>query len=127
MPARHQNADGKVDIDTLFRIGRGRASAGEPAITAEITKWFNTNYHYMVPEFTQGQRFAFTWTQLLDEVDEALVLGHKVKPVLLGLVTYLWLGKVKGDAFDSLSLLKDILPVYQQVLAELAKRGIEWV
>ncbi|MCW2476602.1 5-methyltetrahydropteroyltriglutamate--homocysteine S-methyltransferase [Candidatus Symbiopectobacterium sp. NZEC151] len=127
VPARHQNADGKVDIDTLFRIGRGRAPTGEPAAAAEMTKWFNTNYHYMVPEFTQGQRFALTWTQLLDEVDEALALGHKVKPVLLGPVTYLWLGKVKGDAFDRLSLLKDILPVYQQVLAELAKRGIEWV
>lgn len=63
----------------------------------------------------------------MDEVDEALALGHKVKPVLLGPVTYLWLGKVKGEAFDRLSLLKDILPVYQQVLAELAKRGIEWV
>jgi 5-methyltetrahydropteroyltriglutamate--homocysteine methyltransferase len=60
-------------------------------------------------------------------VDEALALGHKVKPVLLGPVTYLWLGKVKGEQFDRLSLLNDILPVYQQVLAELAKRGIEWV
>ncbi|RJT22365.1 5-methyltetrahydropteroyltriglutamate--homocysteine S-methyltransferase [Buttiauxella izardii] len=127
VPARHQNADGSVDIDTLFRLGRGRAPTGTPAAAAEMTKWFNTNYHYMVPEFTQGQQFKLTWTQLLDEVDEALALGHNVKPVLLGPVTYLWLGKVKGEQFDRLSLLKDILPVYQQVLAELAKRGIEWV
>ncbi|OAT77510.1 5-methyltetrahydropteroyltriglutamate--homocysteine S-methyltransferase [Mangrovibacter phragmitis] len=127
VPARHQNADGSIDIDTLFRIGRGRAPTGEPAAAAEMTKWFNTNYHYMVPEFTLGQSFHLGWTQLLDEVDEALALNHKVKPVLLGPVTYLWLGKVKGEAFDRLSLLKDILPVYQQVLDELAKRGIEWV
>ncbi|RKO81343.1 5-methyltetrahydropteroyltriglutamate--homocysteine S-methyltransferase [Pectobacterium parmentieri] len=127
VPARHQNEDGSVDLDTLFRIGRGRAPTGQPAAAAEMTKWFNTNYHYMVPEFTQGQQFTLTWTQLLDEVDEALALDHKVKPVLLGPVTYLWLGKVKGEQFDRLSLLKDILPVYQQVLAELAKRGIEWV
>ncbi|HBQ77803.1 MAG TPA: 5-methyltetrahydropteroyltriglutamate--homocysteine S-methyltransferase, partial [Erwinia persicina] len=127
VPARHQNKDGSVDLDTLFRIGRGRAPTGEPAAAAEMTKWFNTNYHYMVPEFVQGQQFRLTWTQLLDEVDEALALGHNVKPVLLGPVTYLWLGKVKGVAFDRLSLLKDILPVYQQVLAELAQRGIEWV
>ncbi|QQA75823.1 5-methyltetrahydropteroyltriglutamate--homocysteine S-methyltransferase [Pectobacterium parmentieri] len=127
VPARHQNEDGSVDLDTLFRIGRGRAPTGQPAAAAEMTKWFNTNYHYMVPEFTQGQQFTLTWTQLLDEVDEALALGHKVKPVLLGPVTYLWLGKVKGEQFDRLSLLKDILPVYQQVLAELVKRGIEWV
>lgn len=127
VPARHQNADGSVDLDTLFRIGRGRAPTGEPAAAAEMTKWFNTNYHYMVPEFTKGQQFRLSWTQLLDEVDEALALGHKVKPVLLGPVTYLWLGKVKGESFDRLSLLQDILPVYQQVLAELAKRDIEWV
>jgi len=127
VPARHQNKDGSVDLDTLFRLGRGRAPGGEPAAAAEMTKWFNTNYHYMVPEFVKGQQFKLTWTQLLDEVDEALALGHKVKPVLLGPVTYLWLGKVKGEQFDRLSLLKDILPVYQQVLAELAKRDIEWV
>ncbi|MDU4093934.1 MAG: 5-methyltetrahydropteroyltriglutamate--homocysteine S-methyltransferase, partial [Pantoea sp.] len=81
----------------------------------------------MVPEFSKGQQFRLSWTQLLDEVDEALALGHKVKPVLLGPVTYLWLGKVKGEQFDRLTLLNDILPVYQQVLAELAKRDIEWV
>ncbi|CNL38479.1 5-methyltetrahydropteroyltriglutamate--homocysteine S-methyltransferase [Yersinia kristensenii] len=127
IPERHQNADGSIDLDTLFRIGRGRAPTGTPAAAAEMTKWFNTNYHYMVPEFQQGQQFKLGWTQLLDEVDEALALGHKIKPVLLGPVTYLWLGKVKGEQFDRLSLLKDILPVYQQVLAELAKRGIEWV
>ncbi|QDX99033.1 5-methyltetrahydropteroyltriglutamate--homocysteine S-methyltransferase [Pectobacterium carotovorum subsp. carotovorum] len=127
VPARHQNEDGSVDLDTLFRIGRGRAPTGQPAAAAEMTKWFNTNYHYMVPEFTKGQQFKLTWTQLLDEVDEALALGHNVKPVLLGPVTYLWLGKVKGEQFDRLSLLQDILPVYQQVLAELAKRGIKWV
>jgi len=127
VPARHQNPNGSVDLDTLFRLGRGRAPTGEPAAAAEMTKWFNTNYHYMVPEFTQGQTFTLTWTQLLDEVDEALALGHNIKPVLLGPVTYLWLGKVKGEPFDRLSLLERILPVYQQVLAELAKRGIEWV
>jgi 5-methyltetrahydropteroyltriglutamate--homocysteine methyltransferase len=70
-----------------------------------MTKWFNTNYHYMVPEFTQGQQFKLSWTQILEEVDEALALGHNVKPVLLGPVTYLWLGKVKGEQFDRLSLL----------------------
>jgi len=127
VPARHQNKDGSVDLDTLFRLGRGRAPTGEPAAAAEMTKWFNTNYHYMVPEFTKGQQFTLNWTQILDEVDEAQALGHKVKPVLLGPVTYLWLGKVKGEPFDRLSLLKDILPVYQQVLSELAKRDIEWV
>ena len=115
VPARHQNKDGSVDIDTLFRIGRGRAPTGEPAAAAEMTKWFNTNYHYMVPEFVKGQQFKLTWTQLLEEVDEALALGHNVKPVLLGPVTYLWLGKVKGEQFDRLSLPESFLsgPVHQ--------------
>ncbi|CAK9886401.1 MAG: 5-methyltetrahydropteroyltriglutamate--homocysteine methyltransferase [Candidatus Erwinia impunctatus] len=127
VPARHQNQDGSVDLDTLFRIGRGRAPSGQPAAAAEMTKWFNTNYHYMVPEFTLGQQFALSWTQLLDEVDEALALGHHIKPVLLGPVTYLWLGKVKGEQFNRLTLLNAILPVYQQVLDALTERGIEWV
>ena len=127
VPARHQNPQGGVDLDTLFRIGRGRAPSGEPAAAAEMTKWFNTNYHYIVPEFTQGQQFKLSWTQLLDEVDEALALGHKIKPVLLGPVTYLWLGKVKGEQFDRLSLLEGIVPVYRQLLGELRQRGIEWL
>ncbi|HAB26134.1 MAG TPA: 5-methyltetrahydropteroyltriglutamate--homocysteine S-methyltransferase, partial [Pantoea sp.] len=127
VPARHQNQDGTIDLDTLFRIARGRAPTGEPAAAAEMTKWFNTNYHYIVPEFTKGQAFKLAWTQLLDEVDEALALGHRVKPVLLGPVTWLWLGKVKGEPFDRLSLLNELLPVYQQVLAELKKRDVEWV
>lgn len=127
IPARHQNKDGSVDIDTLFRIGRGRAPTGEPAAAAEMTKWFNTNYHYIVPEFSKGQPFRLSWMQLTEEIDEALALGHRVKPVLLGPVTYLWLGKVKGEPFDRLTLLKDILPLYRQLLGELAQRGIEWV
>jgi 5-methyltetrahydropteroyltriglutamate--homocysteine methyltransferase len=127
IPQRHRQGEGPADLDTLFRIGRGRAPNGEPAAAAEMTKWFNTNYHYMVPEFTRGQSFRLGWTQLLEEVDEALALGHQVKPVILGPITYLWLGKVKGDAFDRLSLLAELLPVYRQILTELAQRGIEWV
>lgn len=75
MPARHQNNDGSVDIDTLFRIGRGRAPTGEPAAAAEMTKWFNTNYHYIVPEFSKGQQFRLTRTQLLEEVGRSAGAG----------------------------------------------------
>lgn len=127
VPPRHRNEDGSLDLDTLFRVARGRAPTGKPVAASEMTKWFNTNYHYIVPEFQQGQSFAFAWKELLDEVDEALALGHKIKPVLLGPVTYLWLGKVKGPEFDRLTLLKEILPIYQQVLNALKEKGIEWV
>ena len=84
VPPRHAGADGKIDLDTLFRIARGRAPSGEPAAAAEMTKWFNTNYHYIVPEFQRGQTFTVSWPQLFDEVDEALEQGFAVKPVLLG-------------------------------------------
>ncbi|WP_337236696.1 5-methyltetrahydropteroyltriglutamate--homocysteine S-methyltransferase [Proteus faecis] len=127
VPPRHRNEDGTLDLDTLFRVARGRAPTGKPVAASEMTKWFNTNYHYIVPEFQQGQSFTFAWKELLDEVDEALALGHKIKPVLLGPVTYLWLGKVKGPEFDRLTLLKEILPIYQQVLNALKEKGIEWV
>lgn len=127
VPARHRNSDNTIDLDTLFRIGRGRAPTGEPAAAAEMTKWFNTNYHYIVPEFTKGQTFTLSWTQLFDEVDEAIALGHRIKPVLLGPITYLWLGKVKGEAFERLSLLAEIIPVYQQIITELHQRGVDWV
>ncbi|HEF8784956.1 TPA: 5-methyltetrahydropteroyltriglutamate--homocysteine S-methyltransferase [Providencia alcalifaciens] len=127
VPPRHQNEDGTVDLDTLFRVARGRAPTGKPAAAGEMTKWFNTNYHYIVPEFQQGQQFKLSWNQLFDEVDEALKLGHKVKPVVIGPITYLWLGKVKGPTFDRLSLLKDLLPAYQEILSRLAEKGVEWV
>lgn len=127
VPPRHRNEDGSLDLDTLFRVARGRAPTGKPAAASEMTKWFNTNYHYIVPEFQQGQSFTFAWKELLEEVDEALALGHKIKPVLLGPVTYLWLGKVKGPEFDRLTLLKDILPIYQQVIFALKEKGVEWV
>ena len=126
MPARHQNKDGTVDIDTLFRIGRGRADRRTRCRRGnDQVVQYQLSLHGA--GICRGQQFKLSWTQLLDEVDEALALGHKIKPVLLGPVTYLWLGKVKGEQFDRLSLLNDILPVYQQVLGELAKRGIEWV
>lgn len=127
VPARHRNADGRIDLDTLFRIARGRAPSGEPAPAAEMSKWFNTNYHYLVPELSADAEFRLGWTQLLEEVDEALAAGHNVKPVLLGPLTWLWLGKEKGTPFDRLQLLPRLLPIYRQVLAELANRGIQWV
>lgn len=127
IPARHRNQDGSVDLDTLFRIARGRAPGGHSAAASEMSKWFNTNYHYLVPEFTRDQSFTLEWTQLFDEVLEAQALNHAVKPVLLGPVSYLWLGKVKGEPFDRLELLPQLLVVYQTVLERLGAAGCEWV
>ncbi|HXK00406.1 MAG TPA: 5-methyltetrahydropteroyltriglutamate--homocysteine S-methyltransferase [Buchnera sp. (in: enterobacteria)] len=127
IPKRHMNTDKSIDLDTLFRIARGIAPTGKAALASDMTKWFNTNYHYIVPEFTKDCNFFYGWSQLLDEVDEALNLGYKIKPVILGPITYLWLGKVKGEFFNRLDLLPNIIPVYQHIFSELEKRGIDWI
>ena len=95
VPVRHRH--GETDLDTLFRVARGRAPTGPAAAAAEMTKWFNTNYHYLVPEFSRDQRFKLGWCQLFEEVEEAKALGLPVKAVLLGPVSYLWLGKEERE------------------------------
>lgn len=116
-----------VDLDTYFRMARGRAPSGNPAAACEMTKWFDTNYHYLVPEFNAGQVFRLASDKLFDEVAEAQALGHAVKPVLLGPLSYLWLGKAKDDGLARLELLPRLLPVYEQILTRLAGQGIDWV
>ncbi len=123
-------ARGEVDLDTAFRMARGRAPSGEPAAACEMTKYFDTNYHYLVPELHPGQRFRLASSRLFDEVEEAKADGHAVKVALTGPLTWLWLGKARGEAaetFDRLSLLDEVLEVYGQVLARLADQGVSWV
>ncbi|VFP87795.1 5-methyltetrahydropteroyltriglutamate--homocysteine methyltransferase [Buchnera aphidicola (Cinara piceae)] len=127
IPKRHCINEKKLNLDTLFRIARGSKLTDKNCSASEMTKWFNTNYHYIVPEFTCDQNFCFSWKQIIEEVDEALSLGYPVKPVLLGPLTYLWLGKIKGIYFNKLDLLKKILSVYQEVLLELSLRKIKWI
>ncbi len=128
VPERFRPAAGQPTLDTLFAMARGvtqHCCGGAQA--QEMTKWFDTNYHYLVPELVTDQCFELSWTQLFEEVEEARSLGHAVKPVLIGPLTYLWLAKVKGEPFDKLELLERLLPVYGQVLDRLAAQGVEWV
>ncbi len=127
VPERFGVIEGNVDIDTLFRMARGRAPAGKPAAACEMTKWFDTNYHYIVPELYKNQKFKLSSTALLDETREALDHGFNVKPVLIGPLTWLWLGKIKGESFNKLELIDDILEVYGEILSKLAELNIEWV
>ncbi|OEC33476.1 methionine synthase (B12-independent) [Pseudomonas cuatrocienegasensis] len=129
IPERFRPHTGKPTLDTLFGMARGVSHHGccGAGHAQELTKWFDTNYHYLVPEFTAEQQFQLSWTQLFDEVDEAQALGHAVKPVLIGPLTYLWLGKAKGSEFDRLDLLERLLPVYGEILQRLAAQGVEWV
>ncbi|MBX9407708.1 5-methyltetrahydropteroyltriglutamate--homocysteine S-methyltransferase [Pseudomonas baetica] len=124
---------GQPSLDTLFAMARGATSNccgsdhGQTRYAQELTKWFDTNYHYLVPEFSADQQFKLSWEQLFDEVEEAQALGHNVKPVIIGPLTFLWLGKAKGNDFDKLDLLERLLPVYNQILVRLAEQGVEWV
>jgi len=92
----------------------------------EMTKWFDTNYHYLVPEFTAETQFVLSSERLFDEVAEAQALGHRVKAVLLGPLSFLWLGKERDDS-ARLALLERLLPVYGAILARLKEAGVEWV
>ena len=126
IPERHRDG-GAVNLDTLFRIARGRAPSGKHAPASEMTKYFNTNYHYLVPELSEDQRFDIAWEQLFEEVTEAQTLGHTAKPVLLGPVTFLYLSKTVGSEFDRLTLLPALVECYQAILARFAAQGVEWV
>lgn len=127
VPPRFGWLGGEVDIDTYFRMARGRAPTGQPASACEMTKWFDTNYHYIVPEFEREQRFTLSCDKLFDEIEEAQALGYLVKPVIPGPLTFLWLGKTKGVAFDKLDLLDALIPAYGEILNRLRILGIEWL
>ena len=129
IPERFRPHSGKPTLDTLFGMARGVShnTCCSGAHAQEMTKWFDTNYHYLVPEFSADQQFQLSWEQLFDEVAEARSLGHNVKPVIIGPLTYLWLGKAKDSEFDRLDLLERLLPVYGEILQRLATQGVEWV
>ena len=123
VPARHHSSDSNP-LDTLFRIARGRAPSGCACAASEMTKWFDTNYHYIVPELSAEQRFSLTDSELFTHVSEAQQLGHTPKPVLIGPVTYLYLAKCADEPFDKLALLPQLLEVYQQILDKLAAQQV---
>ncbi|SIR00537.1 methionine synthase (B12-independent) [Pseudomonas sp. B10] len=128
IPERFRPHDGKATLQTLFSMARGVSNTCcSEGHAQEMTKWFDTNYHYLVPEFSVDQQFQLGWEQLFEETEEARALGHNVKPVIIGPLTYLWLGKTKGADFDKLDLLDRLLPLYGQIFARLAALGVEWV
>ncbi|QOJ21713.1 MAG: 5-methyltetrahydropteroyltriglutamate--homocysteine S-methyltransferase [Gammaproteobacteria bacterium] len=129
IPARVSALAGS-EIDNYFRVARGRSAADRSACSCvhagEMTKWFDTNYHYIVPEFDANTRFSLHASRLLEQIRQAQQIHPRVKPVILGPVTYLWLGKSK-DGSDKLDLLDDLLAVYAQLLSALKNAGAEWV
>ena len=115
------------DIDLLFAMARGYQKDGYDITAMEMTKWFDTNYHYIVPEFTANQKFTPFSNKTVNEFIEAKEAGFNAKPVLLGPVSYLLLGKEKEEGFHRLELIKKLLPVYLIVLAKLEGAGAYYV
>ncbi len=124
VPARYNAPEGEVDRKTYFAMARG--SGGDEGVSAmEMTKWFDTNYHYIVPEFDADTVFTLRSSKPVEELKEAASHGVHTRPVLIGPVSFLLLGK--GDGIEPLDLLDKLLPVYSQLLDNLAKAGADWV
>ena len=127
VPARYHFSGGHVDLDTYFAMARGAQREGLDVTALEMTKWFDTNYHYLVPEFVPDQQFTLSSTKPLDEFEQAQSLGILTKPVLVGPVSFLLLGKSRIEGFEPLDLLDRLLPVYREVISRLASLGAQWI
>ncbi|MGY4536383.1 5-methyltetrahydropteroyltriglutamate--homocysteine methyltransferase [Mucilaginibacter sp. UYNi724] len=118
---------GKEELDLYFAMARGYQKDGLDVVAMEMTKWFDTNYHYIVPEFYKDQQFRLFSTKITNEFYEAKQLGIITKPVLIGPITYLLLGKEKEAGFEKIDLLKNLLKVYTEILTKLQDLGAEWI
>lgn len=128
IPSRYAALKEISEKDRYFTMARGLSqNKGKTIPAMEMTKWFDTNYHYIVPEFERGQRFQLTCTKPIDQFLEAKALGIQTRPVLLGPVSFLTLGKSKLSVFNRFSLLDSLLPAYEALLSRLADAGAEWV
>lgn len=115
------------EMDLYFAMARGYQKEGLDITAMEMTKWLDTNYHYIVPEFYKDQEFKLFSNKIINEFVSAKRLGINSKPVIIGPVSYLLLGKEKEEGFDKLDLVKRLLPVYVEILTELKAHGAEWV
>jgi 5-methyltetrahydropteroyltriglutamate--homocysteine methyltransferase len=115
------------EMDLYFAMARGYQNEELDIIAMEMTKWFDTNYHYMVPEFVKDQQFKLFSTKILDDYQESKRLGIKTKPVLIGPISYLLLGKEKEAGFEKIDLIKNLLPVYFEIFKKLEEQQVEWI
>lgn len=123
----HAVAKSNSFLDLYFAMARGSQKDGQDVVAMEMTKWFDTNYHYIVPEFTKDQKFELFSEKIISEFKEANDLGIKTKPVLIGPVSYLLLGKEKEEGFDRIDLLDNLLPVYFEILEKLQAENAEYI
>jgi 5-methyltetrahydropteroyltriglutamate--homocysteine methyltransferase len=124
VPFRYKHdASQNVSTQTYFAMARGIQKEGLDVTAMEMTKWFDTNYHYIVPELYKGIKFKLSSTKIFDQYKEAKDLGIETRPVILGPVTYLKLGKVKEEGVKNLDFLAELLPVYHEIFAKLEALG----
>nr|Q0I3P2.1 RecName: Full=5-methyltetrahydropteroyltriglutamate--homocysteine methyltransferase; AltName: Full=Cobalamin-independent methionine synthase; AltName: Full=Methionine synthase, vitamin-B12 independent isozyme [Histophilus somni 129PT] len=123
IPARFGFDSKNLTLDQYFQLARGN----KDQFAIEMTKWFDTNYHYLVPEFHKDTQFKANPTHYVNQIREAKVAGHQVKPVIVGPLTFLWLGKEKGESFNRFELLAQLVPVYVEILNALVAEGAEWI
>lgn len=130
IPERYHNVilnSSNTELDLYFAMARGYQKDELDITAMEMTKWFDTNYHYIVPEFKKDQTFKLFSTKIIDEFYEAKQAGIITKPVIIGPVSYLLLGKEKENGFNKIDLIRSLLPVYIEVLQKLKSLDAEWV
>ncbi|OCA70337.1 5-methyltetrahydropteroyltriglutamate--homocysteine S-methyltransferase [Chryseobacterium contaminans] len=115
------------ELDLYFAMARGYQKDGLDITAMEMTKWFDTNYHYIVPEFYKNQQFKLSSDKIFNEFAGAQQAGINAKPVIIGLISYLLLGKEKEEGFDKLDLVHNLLPVYAEIISKLQSQGAEWI
>ena len=123
IPARFGFDSQNLTLDQYFQLARGNKTQ----FAIEMTKWFDTNYHYLVPEFHKETQFKANPTHYVTQIREAKALGYQVKPTIVGPLTFLWLGKEKGAAFNRFDLLAQLVPVYVEILNALAAEGVQYI
>ena len=114
-------------MDLYFSMCRGYQKDGLDVTPLEMTKWFDTNYHYLVPEFEKGQTFSLSGTKAIDEFNEAKKLGIQTKPVLIGPFSFLKLGKQKHGDFNRMELIHSLLLVYIELIGKLENAGADCI
>ena len=124
VPDRYNFKGGNVDLELYFSMARGAQKEGVDVTAMEMTKWFDTNYHYIVGEFKKDQKFAISSTKIFDQYKEAKEAGTETRPVIIGPVTFLLAGKTV-DGSEKLDLLDNLLVAYKELVAKLNEAGVK--
>ena len=127
IPEKYKDNLFDSELDLYFAMARGHQKDNIDVPAMEMTKWFDTNYHYIVPEFYKNQDFKLFSTKIIDEFEEAKQLGYITKPIIIGPISFLLLGKEKETGFHRIELIQKLLPVYLEILNKLTQAGVEWV